>query len=639
MLKNLKGDLFGGISAAVVALPVSLAFGAAAGLEPINGLYGAICLGLIAAIIGGTNTLISNPTGPMTVVSALIIAGNIDKFGSIEEAAPTILLIFVLAGALQVVLGLLRFGQYVSYIPDPVISGFMSGIGVIIIILQLRDFFGVTEKYDVLGTIIHIPYMIGHAHWGNAALAALTIVIIYLFPKITKSIPSTLVALISVTTLSLFLPFDLRIIGSIPTEMPTFGIDKLLGIDASMFGAALLPALTLAGLGMIDSLLTAVVADKLTGTYHKPNKELIGQGIGNTVAALFGGIPGAGTTPATVLNIQSGATTRLSGIIHAVFLILIILIGADVAGQIPYAVLSGLLIAVGISIIDIKAFKDFKKNPRPDSIIMLVVLALTVFWSLLYAVAIGLIFAALYFMKAMADVVEQQTSNNKIDRIIDDILHSFNNYEEFKSKVRIKNLNGPLFFGFASRFQQRIDAIPEEFKVMVFNFSNVPYIDQSGLQTLTDALIKLKKRDMNVCLSEVNEDILTLFRKKKIIPIFIDEDHVFSSVEGCVMWLNEPGHMDNDFVQDDQLYLPTAYTPNGDGINDEWQIRNIGNFPNCVVKIYNSDSNLVFESIGYKEEWDGMKDGKLLPVGKYTYHIDLLNDGSDIREGDVHVFR
>ncbi|MCP4522498.1 MAG: T9SS type B sorting domain-containing protein [Cytophagales bacterium] len=663
---NLKGDFFGGISAGVVALPVALAFGAAAGLSPIHGLYGAIVLGFLAALVGGTQTLISNPTGPMAVVTGLIVGGQIERIGSLEKALPTILLIFFTAGLIQFILGFAKVGKYVSYIPHPVVSGFMSGIGGIIIILQLKQFFGVTEfvpaeidfivrgkeildiegPHAVLESLLGIPYFVQNASWKSIVLASATIAIIRFFPKITKKVPSALVALVAVTAFSYFVGWngDVKVIGAenIPSKLPSIKLEIFSSFELVDLGMVITTAFSLAALGIIDSLLTSVVADKLTKTKHNSDRELLGQGIGNMFSALVGGIPGAGTTPATVLNINSGGFTKISGMIHALFLLLVLLIGGPVAGQIPYAVLAGVLITVGISILDFSAVKNFRIIPKRDNAVMLFVLFFTIFVDLLDAVGLGLVFSALFFMKKMADVVEGNSKDSRVDRLVDLLIDDFGDSERFRSQVYVKNLRGPVFFGFASRFQDSIEDIQKEVKdvkAVLFNLSGVTYMDQSGLYTFEEAITRLHDKGINVCISEANDEVLDLLRGIEVIPNMIDDKHVFSSVEECIMWLHEPGHIDNKFEGDDELYVPSAYTPNGDGINDEWQLRNIDRYPDCVVKIWTREEKLIFESIGYKIPWEGIYENKMLPADRYSYAIDLYGDGKEVLKGEVTIFR
>ncbi len=660
--KNLKGDIFGGINAGIVALPAAIAFGELAGLDPIHGLYSAIFLGLIAAIFGGTNTLISNPTGPMAVVigGIMITMASTEMFDladashAVQVATlwPYLFFIILLAGAFQILFGVFKLGKYISYIPTPVISGFMSGIGVIIIASQIPRALGSSLKVSGTGNILMSMHeLLGSADWRSVLMTIATILIIYLFPRVTKTIPSPLVAIVGVTLVTYLLKIDASyLIPQIPQSIPRpdeqlalfANIDTMFFSDIAkekgVLSYVVLSALTLALVGTIDALLTAVVADQFTKTKHNSDRELFGQGLGNMVSALFGGMMGAGTTPATVLNINSGARNKLSGIIHALLLVAILLVAAPVASLIPKAALAGLLITVGVSILDFEVFKQFKKIPKQDNIIMVVVLLMTAFGNLMVAVAIGLIMAAFIFMKKMADVVEGQSKDTKFDRLVDQIVDNFEDSEKFRKHVMVRNMQGPMFFGFASRFQDTMDNLPT-LKSVVLNFSGVTYMDQSGMYTLRESITRLVDKGVNVCLSEVRENHQGLLRGINVIPGLIDEKHVFSSVEECVMWLNEPGHLENEFAKDDELYIPSAYTPNGDGINDEWQIRNIERFPKATVKVFTREGNCVFESNDYSASpWEGIYHGRMLPSDVYLYKIDL-GDESPIKEGKVTIFR
>jgi len=299
---NIKGDVMGGVTAGIVALPLALAFGVQSGMGAISGLYGAIAIGVVAAIFGGTATQISGPTGPMTVVSALVIGTAIEKHGGVEAGLAAIIVTFFVAGIFQIVLGLIKVGQYVKYIPYPVISGFMSGIGVIIILLQIYPMLGHNSPKQILDVFTHFGdefNRFSSLNWSAIGLAVVTIAIIYLFPKITKAVPSALVALVGVTAISFFMGLDVAVIGDIPSGLPEFYLGAILHINITDLSYIIVPAATLAGLGAIDSLLTSVVADNITKTKHNSNRELIGQGLGNMASSLIGGIPGAGATVRT----------------------------------------------------------------------------------------------------------------------------------------------------------------------------------------------------------------------------------------------------------------------------------------------------------------------------------------------------
>ena len=323
--KNLRGDLIGGLVAGIVALPLALAFGVQSGLGAVSGLYGAIAIGILAAIFGGTATQASGPTGPMTVISAALVAAALELTGTLENAMGIIILTFFLGGVLQIVFGFLNIAKYVKFLPYPVISGFMSGVGLIIILLQFYPLAGGSAPKTTIGVLTEIPRFFSELNFAALGLGALTILIYYLFPKVTKAVPSALVALVSVSLISFFLKLDVPLIGEIPSGLPSLKIGGLFSVDLGAYLLILEYAIVLAVLGSIDSLLTSVIADNITKTKHNSNRELIGQGIGNMVAALFGGIPGAGATKGTVVNINAGGTTRLSGTVHGLFLLAVLL--------------------------------------------------------------------------------------------------------------------------------------------------------------------------------------------------------------------------------------------------------------------------------------------------------------------------
>ncbi|MFV1995830.1 MAG: SulP family inorganic anion transporter, partial [Verrucomicrobiales bacterium] len=402
----LKGDIFGGITAGVVAIPLALAFGVSSGLGAIYGLYGAFALGILAAIFGGTSSQVSGPTGPMTVVSATVVAAAIAEFGNIGNAWGLIIACFLTAGAFQILMGISGAGRFIRYIPYPVLSGFMSGIGAIIIIIQVFPFLGQVSPKGPLNVIKALPEAAAGLNWMATLVGAGTIVVIYLFPKITRAVPSALVALVAITSATALLQLDIPVIGDVPDGLPALMLGNLNQIGVEHIVLVLKFGAMLAALGAIDSLLTSVVADNITKTRHNSNRELIGQGIGNMASACIGGLPGAGATMRTVVNVKAGGRTRLSGVIHGVLLLALLLGAGPLAEKIPLAVLAGILITVGIGIIDYKGFRQLRHIPRGDACVLITVLVLTVFWNLLFAVGIGLVLAALIF----ADLVIESQS-------------------------------------------------------------------------------------------------------------------------------------------------------------------------------------------------------------------------------------
>ncbi|MFP4494299.1 MAG: SulP family inorganic anion transporter [Halochromatium sp.] len=406
-LSHLKGDLFGGVTAAVIALPMALAFGVASGAGAEAGLYGAVLIGLFAALFGGTPTLISEPTGPMTVVFTAVIAGMLAA--NPEQGMAMAFTTVMLTGVFQVIFGLLKLGRYVTMMPYTVISGFMSGIGFILIIIQLPPLLGyASPPGGVLGSLLAIPDFIATLKPAEAALGGLSLAILLLMPKrLQRFIPPQLLALIVGTLLALFLLPQLfagetyRAIGSIPGGLPTL---QLPTFNAAHWQTIVVDALVLALLGSVDALLTSVIADSLTRTQHNSDKELMGQGLGNLASGLFGGLPGAGATMGTVVNIQTGGRTALSGLTRAMILAIIVFGASALVEPIPKAVLAGIAIKVGIDIIDWGFLRRAHRVSIRGALIMYGVIAMTVFVDLITAVGIGLFVANVLTIRRLADL-------------------------------------------------------------------------------------------------------------------------------------------------------------------------------------------------------------------------------------------
>jgi SulP family sulfate permease len=534
--KNLKGDISGGIVAGIIALPLALAFGVQSGLGAAAGLYGAIAVGIFAALFGGTATQASGPTGPMTVVSAAIVLFAIESTGSIEKGLGIVLMCFLAGGVFQIGLGLLGIGRYIRYFPYPVVSGFMSGVGLIIVFLQLWPLMGSPSPKSTLKVFTHISEPLAAINWAAVALGILTLIVNYTFPLITKKVPSVLVALLVGTGAALALGLDVPVIGDIPTGFPPLKINELLTVSPEHYVFIIQSGVTLALLGSIDSLLTSVIADNITKDKHDSKRELIGQGIGNIVAALFGGIPGAGATKGTVVAIKSGAKTRLSGVTHGLFQLVALLGLGTLVSYIPLCVLAGLLISVGVAIIDYKGIKHLFDVPKADAAVMIVVLVWTVFGNLIHAVAAGVVLASILFMKQASDVAENETTVAPLDPepIWDD---ESTIAKEISSKVYIKHLYGPLFFGFSSGFRALADTLPKEAETLIVRMERVPYIDQSGLYALEDTILKLSQDGKTIAISGLQTQPADMLRRIKLIPNLVSEDRTFETFADCKNWL------------------------------------------------------------------------------------------------------
>jgi SulP family sulfate permease len=487
---NLRGDLFGGLTAAVIALPMALAFGVASGAGATAGLWGAVLVGLFAALFGGTPTLISEPTGPMTVVMTAVIAGLTAR--NPEHGLAMAFTVVMLAGVFQIGFGLLRLGRYVTQMPYTVISGFMSGIGLILIILQLGPFLGqASPKGGVIGTLQSLPELIAGARPLEVSLALITLAILWFTPKQLKKIaPPQLIALLVGTLVSLplisgFGSEDIRRIGEIASGFPQLQLPMFSGAELQLM---VVDAAVLGMLGCIDALLTSVVADSLTRTEHNSNKELIGQGLGNLVSGLFGGLPGAGATMGTVVNIQSGGRSALSGIFRAVILMLVILVGAPLAAEIPQAVLAGIALKVGVDIVDWDFIKRAHRISLNGALIMYLVIALTVLVDLITAVFVGVFIANILTidkMSALQSEAIQSVSTGDGDLEISDDERELLN--QGHGKVLLFQLNGAMIFGVAKAINREHNAI-SDCRAVVFDLSKVSHLGVTAALAVENAV-------------------------------------------------------------------------------------------------------------------------------------------------------
>ena len=490
--RNIRGDLFGGLTAAVIALPMALAFGYAANpLHPESGLYGAIIVGFFAALFGGTPTLISEPTGPMTVVITGVIATLVAAEGP-ETGLAMAFTVVMMAGIFQIIIGALNLGRYVTLMPYNVVSGFMSGIGIILIILQIEPTLGVSDPDigGVLGTLRSLPTLIANMQPSETILALLTGVIIVFFPKgLRKFAPPQLVAMIIGTVLSLTLFGNVGTIERIgevslgipQLTMPTFSAPQLqiMLVDAGVLGM----------LGSIDALLTSVVADSLTRTEHDSNKELVGQGIANIMSGLFGGLPGAGATMGTVVNIKAGGKTALSGLARAVILLVVVLGASRLTQHIPLAVLAGIIIKVGIDIIDWGFLKRAHYISRKSAAIMYGVIFLTVVVDLVIAVGIGVFVANMQTFEKLSKLRADKgvTAITDDDDTIDLTEEEKVLLEQGNDQILLFSLKGPMIFGVAKAIARQCEAV-QNCKAFILDISEVPHLGVTTSLSLENAI-------------------------------------------------------------------------------------------------------------------------------------------------------
>ena len=482
--QTLRGDLFGGITAAVVGLPIALAFGVASGLGPMAGMYGAIAVGFFAAVFGGTRSQISGPTGPMAVAMAVIVTTHAS--GPAEAFT-----IAIMAGVIQILLGVTRVGRFVAYTPYSVISGFMSGIGVIIILVQALPFLGAAHAQGgPLAIIGELPVALTSVNLSAVAIAGTTLLVAILWPgPLRRFLPPTLAALAVGAAIGVFWLTDTPVIGNVPTGLPSLQLPEF---STAFLLGAIQPAITIALLGSIDSLLTSLIADSQTRGRHKPNRELFGQGIGNVAAALVGGIPGAGNTLGTVLNIRAGGTTRLSGALCSVILLIVVLGLGKYVETIPHAVLAGILMKVGWDIIDWRFLTRFHRVQPEHLLIMFITLTLTVFLDLITAVAIGLIAAGM----ASARQFERMELDSVISVPLLDRTFLFNRddrrddgdseddeaegIDPFSARVGLVALRGSFSVASSGKLVTAISADIREHEVVILDFSDTVYIDDSA---------------------------------------------------------------------------------------------------------------------------------------------------------------
>lgn len=517
---SLKGDLMGGLTAAIVALPLALAFAVASGVDPKAGLYAAIVAGIIASLFGGSPVQITGPTGAM----AVILVGLVSQYG-IEK----IWIAGILAGLMQIGLGLFKLGKLVTFFPYPVIIGFTNGIAVIIFTGQLGSFLGVKADagHGFLPMMQSLAGMLWSVNPAAMALGAVVIATMILWPRLNATIPGSLVGLILATVIASLFQLDVPRIGAIPQSLP---MPQVPDFDLAILKDLMAPAIALAALGSIESLLSAVVADGMTGKKHNPNRELIGQGLANVAVPFFGGIPVTGAIARTAVNIRSGGRTRLSGIIHGVLLAIIVLAFAPLAAQIPLAALAGILMVTAFRMLEWHQVKLMANSTKSDLFVLLLTWGVTIFFDLILAVEVGIIAAAALFMRRMSDLHLIKMPSEKIlppgdaTRIPED--------------MAIYQIAGPLFFGAATEFA---DTLKEHRKIraLLLRMRAVPNIDATAAVSLEEIIDTLNARGIRVMLSGLDPQVESVLERMGILDK-LGRENIFENSLDAIHTVTEP---------------------------------------------------------------------------------------------------
>lgn len=522
-LKNLRGDIYGGVTSAVVALPLALAFGVASGIGPIAGLYSAIAVGFFAAIFGGTPAQVSGPTGPMTVVMGAVVAQHADRL-------ETAFAIVFLGGALQMLFGVLRLGRYVTYTPYSVISGFMSGIGVIIILIELLPVLGLpAPSGGPVGALRALPDALHHINPEALAVSAAALAIMVFWPKrLAAYLPPPLAALLVGTVMVLTFFPNVPVIGDVPTGLP--------GLQWPVFAIGDLPdvlqaALILALLGSIDSLLTSLIADSVTRTQHNSNRELIGQGLGNMAAGLIGALPGAGATMRTVVNFRAGGRTPISGALHSLILLSLVLGLAPLAERIPHAALAGILLKVGWDIIDWVHLSRLRNAPRDKVAVMFVTFALTVLVDLITAVAVGLILAAFVTARWMAEEEIKGVTTKTVDddgALTDEERAALG---PFDREILIVSLRGWFSYASAREVTRRVGTMSAGYRVLVLDMHEAARFDTSAALAVAELIAAAQAENMICIVSGLSGHAKTVLHSLKVLDAVDKADIVPTRVK------------------------------------------------------------------------------------------------------------
>ncbi len=523
----------GGLTAAIVSLPLALAFGVASGAGAEAGLYGAIIIGFFAALFGGTSTLISEPTGPMTVIMASVVTAMISQYP--EQGLAMAFTVVMIAGITQIIFGVLKLGKYITLMPYSVVSGFMSGIGCILIIMQFAPAIGAeSPKGGVTGAFLALPDTLSQINFVETAMALATLGLIFFTPrKIKHFIPPQLIALvvISVVAYYFFGNTEINRIGEINVSLPSLVIPTF---EPSQLQTMILDGIVLGMLGCIDSMLTSVIADNLTRTEHKSDKELIGQGVGNLFSGLLGGLPGAGATMGTVVNIQTGAKTALSGLTRVVILVVAVFGASNLISEIPIAVLAGIAIKVGIDILDWSFIKRAHKVSKQTSIIMYAVLLLTVFVDLVIAVGIGV------FIANIITIEKLSVSQAKNIRAISDTdgrlplnLRQRALLNQAKGRILYFYLSGTMIFGVSKAISRELGALGEH-EVVIIDLSDVSYLDDTIALTIENLVKDAQQVDKHIIMIVNNKESQRKLMRMGYENLISDTDFINDRTQALV---------------------------------------------------------------------------------------------------------
>ena len=527
--KTLTADIMAGIIVGIVALPLAIAFGIASGVTPEKGIITAIVAGFIVSAFGGSRVQIGGPTGAFII----IIYGIIQQYGFQGLTIATLM-----AGFFLILFGLLRLGTIIKYIPYPIIVGFTSGIAVTIFTTQIKDLFGLqlaSVPSDFVEKWIVYARNSDSADLWSSIVGIVSVIIIAITPRFSKKIPGSLIAIILMTVLALILK-NYCGVTSIETIGDRFTINaqlpeaQLPGLNWETIKSLVSPALTIAILGAIESLLSATVADGVIGDHHDSNTELIGQGLANLATPLFGGIPATGAIARTMTNINNGGKTPVAGIIHAIVLVLIFLFLMPLAKYIPMACLAGVLVVVSYGMCGWRSFLALMKNPKSDVTVLLITFFLTIIFDLTIAIEVGLIIACLLFMKRMSETTDVKVIMDEIDPNDEsDIKLENNEHLIIPDGVEVYEINGPYFFGAGNRFEEIMASFGDRPKVRIIRMRKVPFVDSTGIHNLTNLCIMSQKEGIQIVLSGVNPKVHAVLARSGFYEL-IGEENICSHI-------------------------------------------------------------------------------------------------------------